>query len=167
MPEALKQIALQNSLGYIAQKGGISMLTDDVVDLLETEHIHILSQVTNKNNVVLQKGISSVSMCMSCRDGAGSMVSAVNLDTAQNGKFNETLNGTLENALLTVPTTADIFESTGFGTQNILEWKNSKCGNNSSLQDAVECIDFLDTIELNNDDNSICVDLDAVNDNLV
>eukprot|EP00957_Ditylum_brightwellii_P176772 13465199-Ditylum_brightwellii.AAC.1 len=53
------------------------------------------------------------------------------------------------------------FKSTGFSAQNILEQKNSNHNDESSLQDAVECVDFLDTIELNNDDDSIGVDLDA------
>eukprot|EP00957_Ditylum_brightwellii_P073803 5608339-Ditylum_brightwellii.AAC.1 len=43
----------------------------------------------------------------------------------------------------------------------------SNCSNKQSLQDVVDCIDFLDTIEFNNDGNSIGVDLDAVNENLI
>eukprot|EP00957_Ditylum_brightwellii_P032028 2428525-Ditylum_brightwellii.AAC.1 len=43
----------------------------------------------------------------------------------------------------------------------LLEKKNSNCSNKNSSQDTVECVDFLDTIELNNDDNSVGVDLDA------
>eukprot|EP00957_Ditylum_brightwellii_P176137 13412029-Ditylum_brightwellii.AAC.1 len=95
------------------------------------------------------------------------MVSSKNVDTAQNGQFNENLNGTLENAVLTVPTAADIFELAGFSTQNILEWNISNCSDENSLQDAVECVDFLDTIDFNGDENSIGVDLDAVNEKLV
>eukprot|EP00957_Ditylum_brightwellii_P116126 8858115-Ditylum_brightwellii.AAC.1 len=88
------------------------MSTDDAAGLLETEQFHILSQVTNENDQVLQKGVSSVSMCMSCNDGTGIM-------------------------------------------------KNSNRNDENSLQDVVECVDFLDTIELNDDENSVGVDLDA------
>eukprot|EP00957_Ditylum_brightwellii_P135371 10322170-Ditylum_brightwellii.AAC.1 len=102
-----------------------------------------------------------------CSIGTGTMVSARNLDTSQNSNSDENLYGTLEKAVLTVPTTADIFASAGFSIQNIFEWKNSNCGDGNSLQDAVECVDFLDTIKLNDDVNSVGVDLDAVNDNLV
>eukprot|EP00957_Ditylum_brightwellii_P020249 1528448-Ditylum_brightwellii.AAC.1 len=80
---------------------------------------------------------------------------------AQNGNFNENLNGTLENALPIVPTAAENFESAGFSAQNILEQKNSNCSDKKSLQDVVECIDFLNTIELNNGDNFVGADLDT------
>eukprot|EP00957_Ditylum_brightwellii_P080759 6142466-Ditylum_brightwellii.AAC.2 len=143
------------------------MLTDDVAGLLETKQFWILSQVTNENNQVLQKGVSSFSLCMPCSNGTGTMVTSKNLDTAQNGKFNENLNGALENTVPIVPMASEVFESAGFSAQNILEKKISNYSNKNSLQDAVECVDFLDTIELNSDDNSIGVDLDAVSDNIV
>eukprot|EP00957_Ditylum_brightwellii_P172589 13138754-Ditylum_brightwellii.AAC.1 len=114
------------------------MLTDDAAALLQTEHFHILSQVMKENNGVFQKGVSSASVCMPYSNGTGTMVSAENLDIAQNGEFNENLNGALENALLTVPTSSKFFELSGFGTKNILELKSSNCNNKNSLQDAVE-----------------------------
>eukprot|EP00957_Ditylum_brightwellii_P001975 151987-Ditylum_brightwellii.AAC.1 len=89
------------------------------------------------------------------------MASSKNLYTAQNVKFNKNLNGTFENTVLTVPTESEIFESAGFSTQNIVEQKNSNRNNKNSLQDAVESVDFLNTTELNDDDNSVGVDLDA------
>eukprot|EP00957_Ditylum_brightwellii_P005570 426866-Ditylum_brightwellii.AAC.1 len=95
------------------------------------------------------------------------MASSKNLYTAQNDKFDENLIGTLENAVLTVPTASENFESAGFSAQNIVEWKNSNRNNEKSLQDAVECVDFLDTIKLNDDDNSVGADLDAVGDNFL
>eukprot|EP00957_Ditylum_brightwellii_P189281 14406607-Ditylum_brightwellii.AAC.1 len=53
-------------------RGGILVPTDDAADLLKTEHFCILSQV-NENNGILQKDVSSVSMCMTCSNGAGTM----------------------------------------------------------------------------------------------
>eukprot|EP00957_Ditylum_brightwellii_P048630 3690403-Ditylum_brightwellii.AAC.1 len=54
----------------------------------------------------------------------------------------------LENAVLTVPTSDTFFESAGFSTNIFLEWKNSNWSNEHFLQDAVECIDFLDNIAI-------------------
>ena len=48
-------------------------------------------------------------MCMSFGNGTGTMVSLKNVDTAQNDKINENLNGILENVVLAVPTTAEKF----------------------------------------------------------
>eukprot|EP00957_Ditylum_brightwellii_P205013 15341826-Ditylum_brightwellii.AAC.1 len=57
---------------------------------------------------------------------------------------------------------SEIFESTGYSAQNILEQKNSNRTDENSLQDAVECVEVLNTIKLNDDGNSIGVDLDVV-----
>eukprot|EP00957_Ditylum_brightwellii_P201609 15326399-Ditylum_brightwellii.AAC.1 len=62
-------------LEKLCGRGGISVSTDHAPDLLKTEHKCILSQI-NENNWVLQKGVSSVSMCMSCSDGTGTMMSS-------------------------------------------------------------------------------------------
>jgi hypothetical protein len=181
VPHTLKQISLNYSpasvhdfaevlLEKMRARGGMAMSTDDAAGLLETERFRILSQatqVTNENDQVLQKGVSSVSMCMPCNDGTGTIASSKNIYTAQNSKFNNNLNGTLENTVLTVPTASEIFESAGFSAQNVVERKNSNHNDKNSLQDAVECVDFLDTIELNDDDNSVGVDLDAVSDNFL
>ena len=92
VPHALKQISLNYSpasvhdvaevlLEKMRERGGMSMSTDDAAGLLETERFRILSQatqVTNENNQVLQKDVSSVSMCMPCNDGTGTMASLKN-----------------------------------------------------------------------------------------
>jgi hypothetical protein len=46
---------------------------------------------------------------MSFGNGTGTMVSSKNVDTAQNDKINEILNGILVNVVVAVPTTAEIF----------------------------------------------------------
>eukprot|EP00957_Ditylum_brightwellii_P202786 15331806-Ditylum_brightwellii.AAC.1 len=156
-------------LEKLHRRGEISISTNDATDLFRTESFCILSSA-NENNQVLQKGVSSVtsvSIFMPCSNGTDIMVSARNVDTAQNSNCDENLNKTLENAVFIEPTAANFFESAGFSAQHVLGWKNSNCSNNNSLQDAVECTDFLDTIEFNDYENLIGVDLDAVNKNLV
>eukprot|EP00957_Ditylum_brightwellii_P022974 1734018-Ditylum_brightwellii.AAC.1 len=83
VPQALKQVAInflpanvhdvaKVLLEKLCGRGEISVSTDDAADLLKTEHFCILSQV-NENNWAMQKGVSSVSMCIPCSNGTGTM----------------------------------------------------------------------------------------------
>ena len=60
-----------------------------------------------------------------------------------------------------------LFRSDGFTTQNILQRNDLNNNDKDSLHDAVECVDFLDTIDFYGDDNSVAVDLDALNEHLL
>eukprot|EP00957_Ditylum_brightwellii_P095345 7262709-Ditylum_brightwellii.AAC.1 len=60
----------------------------------------------------------------------------------------------------------EIFWSNGFTAQNILERNDLNDNDKDSLHDAVECVDFLNTIDFYGNDNYIAVDLDALNKHL-
>eukprot|EP00957_Ditylum_brightwellii_P027620 2087967-Ditylum_brightwellii.AAC.1 len=69
--------------------------------------------------------------------------------------------------VLTAPTLPEKLAPTEFCAEILCKGTNSNDSKENSLQHAIDCVDFLDTIELKSDNSSFEVKIESCGDNLV
>eukprot|EP00957_Ditylum_brightwellii_P040754 3084763-Ditylum_brightwellii.AAC.1 len=125
-----------------------AVMRDIAIELLQSH----LSWMKNEDLQVLQNEVSIHDACV-CMPTTDVSTESTPLGT-----------GT---PVLTLPTLPEKLAPTEFGTENLWESSNSTDSDENLFHCAHDCIDFLDTIELNSDDCSIEIEVESCGNSLV